>query len=217
MALHPLSPSNANSLADIVPKNWHRYPTPITAANVKPEYVPVFTVTGGAYGDDVNLATATVVVDDRGVGAYTPRHQAEKATFPGTPNSVVPSESTSSGQVVTAITDYTLATDITTPRGYIGPQDTYAKTLPAAPTITSLAPNTAVAGSASPLAVTITGTGFTQWSEVLTGGVETPYVTYFSPTKIVILMDPKRSVAGTVAVIVQDHSVNSAASNFTYT
>ena len=52
---------------------------------------------------------------------------------------------------------------------------------------------------------------------MLTGGVQTPYATYFSPTKIVVLMDPARSVAGTIQVIVRDHSVNSAPSNFVYT
>jgi hypothetical protein len=207
----PLAPASAGSLIEITPKNTHRYPAPITAAMLAPAYTPVTTYTGGAYGDDVSLATANSTVP------ILPNTQATRATFPGVPNSVVPSESIASGQAITNIADYTFATDITAPRGYIGPKDPYSTPAPPAPTITSLSPNTAVAGSASPLAVTITGTGFTQWSTVLTGNVETPYVTYFSPTKIVILMDPKRSIAGTISVIVRDHSVNSAASNFTFT
>jgi hypothetical protein len=110
-----------------------------------------------------------------------------------------------------------LATDITAPRGYIAPRDSYAKAAPAAPVISSLAPNTAVAGSPSPLAVVVTGTGFTPFTTLLTGGVQTPYATYVSATKMTLLMDPQRSTVGVVAVIARDHSVNSAPVNFTYT
>jgi hypothetical protein len=64
--------------------------------------------------------------------------------------------------------------------------------------------------------VTITGTKFTQWSQVETGNVITPYSRYMSATKMAVLMDP-RSTAGTVVVKVIDHGVKSAGSNFTFT
>ena len=106
------------------------------------------------------------------VGDYGPSNLTEKMAWPGAPNSVVPSEATSGGQVVTAIADYTQSTDITAPRGYIGPADPYSKPAPAAPTITSLTPNTGVSGAGKPpIWTTIAGTGFTQWTTVETGGV----------------------------------------------
>jgi hypothetical protein len=202
---------------EIAPKNWHRFPSPIGAPAVARAYQPVYTWNGGVYGDDVILAKTNVLVDDQGHGDYEPRNQDDKAKFPGAPNSVVPSESVASGQALTAIADYTLAVDITAPRGYIGPKDPYSKPLPAAPTIASLAPNTAVAGAPSPLSVVVTGTGFTQWTTLIVGNIQTPYVQYVSPTKMVLLMDPARSTPGIVTVVAWDHSVASAASNFTYT
>jgi hypothetical protein len=194
-----------------------RYPLPISAAMVKRAYVPVFTWNGGVYGDDQVLAKSNVLVDDRGIGDYPARNQDDKAKLPGVPYSIVPVESITSGQALTNIVDYTIVTDITAPRGYIGPKDPYSKTLPAAPTITSLSPNTAVAGGPSPLSVTVTGTNFTQWTFLIVGNMQTPYIQVVSSTKIVLLMDPARSTAGVITVVAVDHSVTSAASNFTYT
>jgi hypothetical protein len=77
-------------------------------------------------------------------------------------------------------------------------------------------PNTAVAGTDPNLVVTITGTGFTPWSTVLSGNFPIP-VRYISPTKLEILQKPKASVAGTVQVVVIDHGVKSAPSNFVFT
>lgn len=113
-----------------------------------------------------------------------------------------------------------MAVDVARGRGLIEPGQPYPDAgdpAPAAPTITSLAPNTAAAGSISPLAVTITGTGFTQWSQVITGNVFTDMFEYVSPTEIKLLMDPARSVAGITEVRVVDHGATSAASNFTFT
>ena len=193
-----------------------RYPLPISAAMTKRAYVPVFTYNGGLFGDDVAISETNVLVDDRAIGDYGPRTQLEKSTWPGTPNSVVPVESVTSGQALTSIADYTLATDITAPRGYIGPRDPYSKAVPAAPTITSLVPNTAVAGTPD-LVVTINGTGFTQWTQILNGGVQNVTAYYVSATKMAMAFEVSSSVAGTVAVIAVDHGVASAASNFTFT
>jgi len=194
-----------------------RYPSPIPAAWVKPAYVPVFTWNGGVYGDDVYLSKSNVLVDDRGIGDYPARNQDDKAKLPGAPYSVVPSESVSSGQALTSIVDYTMAADVTAPRGWIGPRDPYSKAMPAAPTISSLAPATAVAGSPGPLSVVVTGTNFTPWTKLQVGGAEAQGVQYASATKMVLLMHPEVSVPGTITVIAWDHSVSSAAANFTYT
>ena len=194
-------------LMEITPRNWHRFPSPIGAPAVTRAYQPVYTWNGGVYGDDQILAKTNVLVDDQGRGDYTPRNQDDKAKLPGaSPPNLIASEP-----------DFTIVTDITAPRGYIGPRDPYSKAVPAAPTISSLAPNTAVAGSPSPLSVVVTGTGFTQFTALIVGNIQTPYVQYFSPTKLVLLMDPARSTPGIVTVVAWDHSVSSAASNFTYT
>ena len=201
------TPITTLKLMEITPKNWHRFPSPIGAPAVTRLYQPVYTWNGGVYGDDQILAKTNVLVDDQGRGDYTPRNQDDKAKLPGaSPPNLIASEP-----------DFTIVTDITAPRGYIGPRDPYSKAVPAAPTISSLAPNTIAAGTPSPLSVTVTGTGFTQWTVLIVGNIQTPYVQYFSPTKLVLLMDPARSTPGIVTVVAWDHSVSSAASNFTYT
>ena len=176
-------------LSPIVPVNWHRFPPRIAAST--PVDVPVVSYVGGAFGDDVSVATANATND------YAPRTQAAKATQLGT----------------------TLATDVTSPRGWIDPGEKYGPP-PVSPTddptITSLAPNTIAVGQ-PPLLVVVTGTKFTQWSTVETGGVPSPYAKYVSPTKMTILLDPIRSVAGTIVVKVVDHGVKSNGSNFVFT
>jgi hypothetical protein len=175
-------------LAEIAPKNWHKFPPRIQ--DPTPIYVPTVGYTGGVKGDDVDTATANATND------YHPRTQAEKATMMGT----------------------TLAKDVGSPRGWIDPQEPYgpAPVSPTDdPTIASMSPNTAVAGG-TPTWVAITGTKFTPFSQVETGGVVTPYSRYRSPTRIDMLQDP-RSSAGTVVVKVIDHGVKSAGANFTFT
>jgi hypothetical protein len=201
------APLSTLKLMEITPRNWHRFPSAIPAANVARAYQPVYTWNGGVYGDDQILAKTNVLVDDQGRGDYTPRNQDDKAKLPGA----------SPPNLIAGEPDFTIVTDITAPRGYIGPSDPYSKTLPAAPVISSLAPNTAVAGAPSPLSVVVTGTGFTQWTVLIVGNIQTPYVQYVSPTKLVLLMDPARSTPGVITVVAWDHSVSSAASNFTYT
>jgi hypothetical protein len=191
MALFDLNRSNDTPIAtlqvaSITPVNWHKFPPAIQPSN--PIYVPVVSFAGGAVGDDVDTADAA------STDTYSPRNQAQKATLLGT----------------------TLAVDIGRARGYLEPDDPYSTPVPAAPVITSLAPNTAVAGTDPNLVVTITGTGFTPWSTVLSGNFPIP-VRYISPTKLEILQKPKASVAGTVQVVVIDHGVKSAPSNFVFT
>ena len=185
-------PVDANAvLVEITPKNWHRFPGGVPAGGSPPIYVPTVTYNGGVRGDDVTQST-TNATDN-----YAPRTQAAKATALGT----------------------TIVVDISRPRGVLEPDDPYPNvgyTPLAAPVITSLAPNTAVAGTDPNLVCTITGTGFTQWSTVTSGGFPIP-VRYISPTKLEIVQKPKASIAGVVQVVVIDHNVASAPSNFTFT
>ena len=193
---HSLDPAKPGaSLMSVTNERVKRAIVPISAAMTRREYVPAYTWNGGVYGDDQVLAKSNVLVDDRGVGDYTPRNQDDKAIATGN----------------------TIAVDVTAPRGYIGPKDPYSKPAPLAPVITSLAPNTVAAGSPSPLAVVVTGTGFTQWTFLLTGNVQTPYAKYVSPTKMTLLLDPQRSVVGTIEVKAVDHSVVSSPATFTFT
>jgi len=184
-------PDSGKILRSIDPINWRKFPTVVLPrSDYQPAYLPVITYTGGAFGDDQTMSTAS------STDAYSPKTQGEKATIMGT----------------------TLVQDVGVPRGWIEPREPYGPP-PVSPTddptISSLSPNTAVSGG-SPVWVTITGTKFTQWSWVETGNVYTPYSKYISPTKMAVLMDP-RSAPGTVAVKVVDHDVKSAASNFTFT
>jgi IPT/TIG domain len=187
-----------------------RYPLPITKAMTDRAYLPVYTWNGGVFGDDVYLAKTNTLVDDQGRGDYTPRNQDDKAKLPGA----------SPPNVIAGEPDFVMAVDVARPRGAIDPSEPYPDiSSPAepAPTITSLSPNTAVAGSPGPLAVIITGTNFTQWSKVVAGGAEVLSAKYVSPTKMTILMNPQVSVPGVITVYVWDHNVASATSNFTYT
>ena len=190
-SLVPASGSGINLISIDPQVNWRRFPTVVLPASAyTPAYVPTIVYTGGVYGDDVDTATANATND------YTPRTQAAKATAMGT----------------------TIVQDVGVPRGWIEPGEVYGSP-PVSPTddptISGLAPNTAVSNTA-PIWVTITGTKFTQWSQVETGNVITPYSRYRSATKMDVLMDP-RSSPGTVVVKVIDHGVKSTGSNFTFT
>jgi len=181
-------------VSEITPVNWHRFPAGVPAGGSKPIHQPVITYTGGAYGDESQSTANT--------------------TFPYAPT-------TTQAKAAAAAPAQTFARDITEPKGWISPSEPYnaAPVSPTDdPTITSLAPNTAVtAVGAQPVWVTITGTKFTQWSTVETGGVYTPYHKYISATKMAVLMDPGRSVPGIVVVKVIDHGVKSNGSNFNFT
>jgi len=180
------------------------YPKPPPAGSYTPAWVRQQQAIGGAFGDDVAVSTATLVTDQvAGNGPnsavdYTPRTQVAKAAILGMP----------------------IAADIGRARGYLEPKQPYgpAPVSPTNdPTITSLSPNTAVSGAGkATVAVTITGTGFTPWSSVTSGNYPIP-CRYLSPTTLEIIQKPSASVPGVVSVVVTDHGVASAGSNFTFT
>ena len=162
-------------------------PRPITAAMVTPAYVPVITYKGGQSGDDVTQSSAN------STGSYAPRTQAQRA-----------------GQLGVG-----MAVDVTTPRGWIDPNEPYGAA-PAAPVLTSISPTTGVHGAAN-MEVTLTGTGFTPKSSVYTGGVITPFYSYVSPTQMKVTIDLVNSVAGVIDIKVLDHGLLSAARPYTIT
>src|SRR4029077_12647929 len=133
------------------------YPKPPPSGSYTPAWVRGQQLFGGAVGDDLSTSTATLV-NDQGPATgpvpavdYAPRTQVAKAALVGMP----------------------IAADVGRARGSIEPGQRYpvaGDTPLAAPTITSLSPNTAVTGANKPtVAVTITGTGFTPWSTVTSG------------------------------------------------
>jgi IPT/TIG domain len=170
---------------------------------------------GGAYGDDIDTATAIVALASASGAAaaadYAPRHQAGRAALPGA----------SPPNAIAGEPDFVLATDIGRRRGSIAPQQPYPKAgdaALAAPVITSLAPNTIAAGS-QPLLCKITGTGFSVWSTIHVGvGTQAAALARFvSPTEMWVDINPLYSVPGTTQVTVKDHGVTSAPSIFTFT
>jgi hypothetical protein len=187
--------ANATSkLVEITPKNWRRYPA--VAGSTTPANIPVITYTGGATGDDTDTATANSTTPYTGL----PRTQAEKASLMVPPGS--------------------LAVDVARPRGFIAPNQSYIAaggTAPAAPVVSSLSPTTA-AGATLPLVVTITGTGFSPYSTVYTGGAQTPDGSgkYVDATHMTVAI--WKASPGTVSVAVEDHNVWSNTNiNFTVT
>jgi hypothetical protein len=215
-----LAPVHNGSLAEITPKNWHRYPQPVSRAMLTPAYVPVFTYSGSspltAPYTPIEHGAANVLIDDRGVGEYTPRTQSDRAQLPG--NAADPTKAFAGSAVATDI-DYVHADPINTPFGSIEPQDPYPKvgdTPPAAPVLSSLSPNTAAIGQPS-IIVEATGTGFTPYSVVEVGGTNYAPTAYVSPTKLRFPVDTMRSSAGTISVKVLEHNIKTAAVNFTFT
>lgn len=192
-------PITTLKVASITPKEWPTLPIAIPAGEADPVFVRSIAYEGGAEGDDVSQSTANVAYASNGAAGgsaedpdYSPKTQSEKATDNGN----------------------TLAVDITTPRGWIDPKSP-AKAKPAAPTLTTIAPTTAATGGGT-IPVTLTGTGFTRYSTVKTGGVITPYVEYVSPTSLKVILDP-RSSPGSIDISVIDHSVETAPQAFTFT
>jgi IPT/TIG domain-containing protein len=186
-------------VSEITPKNWHKFPPAIQPS--EPSYNPDFTVAGGAPNTapytPVEHGTAAVIVDERGVGDYTPRTQSDKAVLLG----------------------LAFADPINTPFGSIEPRDPYPTAgyvAPVAPTITALTPDTAVVGEPA-LMVKVTGTGFTQYSVIEVGGTNYAHTTYVSPTELRFPVDTKNSVAGIIDVKVLDHNLKSDAASFTFT
>jgi hypothetical protein len=189
------------------------YPAPITAAMLaaananaaRPRYTAAGAAdwSGGVNGDDVDQASAAVALANShsaNVEAdYTPRTQAAKAAMPG---SVPPN-------AVAGEPDFTLAVDVARPRGAIAPGQAYPKSgdaAPAAPVVSSLSP-TSGAAATLPLTVTITGTGFTPYSTVYTGGSTTPEVKAVYVNATTMRTPIWAAAPGTVSVAVEDHNV----------
>src|SRR5262245_19245051 len=179
MALFDLNRTNDTPIAtlkvsEIAPKVWNTPPAAITATMIgvtnqnaaKPRHTSASgDFTGGMGGDDIDQQTANVALARQDGAAnepnYAPRNQAAKAALPGTapPNAIA-------GEP-----DFAMVADVTRPRGYYTPGMAYftGGATVAAPTVTSVAPNTAAAGS-QPINVIITGTNFFAQSKVITGG-----------------------------------------------
>jgi hypothetical protein len=88
------------------------------------------------------------------------------------------------------------------------PYPTAADTPPAAPTVVSLAPNTA-AQAQLPIMITVTGTNFTRFSQVFTGGAATPEASAAFVNATTMRVPIWAAAPGTVSVAVMDHSVMS--------
>ena len=175
-------PQNVNRIQDaavanvneIAPKNWHRYPPRV--GSMTPEYVRVLAYSGGVQGDDVDTATATLKYEPAlgEASSYTPRTQTEKACGDG------PCGIAGRGHH---------------PAARLGRarRSLFGKAGRGRQSDHHLAGTEHRRGRVpSPLAVVVTGTNFTPWSTLETGDVASPYASYESPTKMTILMDPKR-------------------------
>jgi len=114
--------------------------------------------------------------------------------------------------------------DMGVPRGLISPGFRYPVASDgnvAAPTVVSVSPSSAAAGS-QPVVVTITGTNFLpRSSRVITGGSGSPWdkdAKWISVTQMTVVIDPRGAVPGAISVAVEDHSVLSNTNvNFTFT
>jgi hypothetical protein len=145
---------------------------------------------------NTSFAKATVALASASGGAaaadYTPRDQNAKLLPAAAP---IPAQLPGS--------------DVLRPAGTIGPLAPYPKTgdtPAAAPVVSSLAPTTA-AQSTLPMTVTITGTGFTQRSQVYTGGSMVPDTTAVFVNATTMRVPIWAAAPGTVSVAVMDHSV----------
>jgi hypothetical protein len=86
---------------------------------------------------------------------------------------------------------------------------------PVSPTLSALAPNTAVVGSAA-LTLVATGTDFTSNSRIIFDGNEET-TSFVSATEINCQIDPAGAVAGAVPVLVRTSTLESAPLDFTFT
>lgn len=163
------------------------YPEPPPDGSLTPAYVPEVEYFGGSPGNEISQSTANATTD------FFPKTQVEKAS----------------------ITGNEMVQDVGTPGGWVEPGAPYTPP-PPDPVISGISPDTGEIGG-DPINVTITGTGFTQWSTVTTGGLDTPYFQVMSDTTINVVMDAGRSVAGPTDIVVTDHGVASAPATFTFT
>lgn len=167
-------------------------------------FIPQFTTEGGAVGDDVDQATATAMVD-----ISTPNAPLTSFPQPGSPRNLAERA---------ANTGNTLSVDVARARGRVAPYQPYPVAsdppLPP-PVITTLTPATAAINTDT-VVVTITGTGFSNWSTVSSGGFPIPSQ-FVDSTHLRIIQKPWASVPGTVQIVVTDHNVRSAPADFVFT
>ena len=83
------------------------------------------------------------------------------------------------------------------------------------PTLTALAPQTAVVGAAA-LSVTATGSGFTADSVVVVNGADAA-TTFVSDTELSAQVDPTTATAGDVPVLVRTPEGETEPLNFSFT
>lgn len=86
---------------------------------------------------------------------------------------------------------------------------------PALPVLSSMNPNTAVAGSADQL-VHFIGTDFTPAAVVTFGGVNLA-TTYVSPTEVTAIIPSSTAIAGSTTVVVTTEGGTSAPNSFVFT
>lgn len=84
------------------------------------------------------------------------------------------------------------------------------------PTLTSIAPNTAIAGSVPPVVVTATGTGFDANTVLQIAGAD-QLTTFVDATHVSATFRPATASVGVVPVTVRNGNEPSTSQNFTYT
>lgn len=181
------------------------YPLPLKAADLayanqnagKPRHGTAGAAdwSNGVTGDDTKTSKASVALisadGDVAEPDYTPRIYPDKVAM----------ANLTAGTV--------RVTDISRARGYIAPTDPYrnaASPALAAPVVSSISPTTGAAATL-PLLVTITGTGFTVWSRVYTGGAALPDNSAKFVNATTMTVPIWAAAPGTVSVAVMDHDV----------
>jgi hypothetical protein len=198
-----------------------RYPLPITNAMLapantnmdKPRYSGAGVAgdwAGGAVGNDVNVASATVALANAAsavaTAAYTPITQTAKG------QAMVPSLPVLSDVGI----DYGIYSGLAGRTGTITPQTPYPNAT-SPPAVTSVSPSTGLAAGGT--AVTISGTGFTGATSVTFGGTAATAVVVVNANTITATSPAK--AAGTYDVRVTTPNgaspIAGSADNFIYT
>lgn len=91
-----------------------------------------------------------------------------------------------------------------------------AKIVSTAPTLTSISPNTAAAGSAD-VVVTATGTNFDRGTLMTFGGTAVAETTYVSATSMTFVVSPSKFTAGVVQATAKNSAGESVQRAFTFT
>jgi hypothetical protein len=195
-----------------------RYPLPLTAAMLakanathegKPRYTSGTDWSGGAPGNEEDVATAaSAIVDQNGVawGPYAPKTQAAKAALMVPPLPILDDLGI----------DYGTYTGTAGRTGPVTPLAPYPDAT-SPPIVTGVSPATGLAAGGT--AITITGAGFTGATAVTVGGTAATAVTVVNPYTITATTPAK--AAGTYDVRVTTpkgtSAIGGAADNFVYT